>query len=67
MPESSQSLYTQTRELLQRFELHARKGLGQNFLIDKSALDKIIAAAELSQQDTVLEIGPGLGVLTVNW
>ena len=41
-----------------------KKGLGQHFLIDESVLDKIVAAAELDKTDTVLEIGPGLGVLT---
>ncbi|MFQ5595816.1 MAG: 16S rRNA (adenine(1518)-N(6)/adenine(1519)-N(6))-dimethyltransferase RsmA [Anaerolineae bacterium] len=41
-----------------------KKGLGQHFLIDETVLDKIIAAAEVGPADTVLEIGPGLGVLT---
>ena len=40
------------------------RGLGQNFLIDKAAVRKIIDSAELQPDDTVLEIGPGLGVLT---
>lgn len=41
-----------------------KKGLGQHFLVDEAVLDKIVAAAELGTSDTVLEIGPGLGVLT---
>ena len=41
------------------------KKLGQNFLIDKSVLEKIIAAANLFKKDIVLEIGPGLGILTI--
>lgn len=41
-----------------------QKSLGQNFLIDGRVLEKIIKAAELKKEDTVLEIGPGLGVLT---
>ncbi len=57
-------LKSQTLHLLRRYDLRARKGLGQHFLIDSEALDKIIAAAELSPSDTVVEIGPGLGVLT---
>lgn len=57
-------LLAQTLNLLRRYDLRARKGLGQHFLIDSEALDKIIAAAELSSSDTVVEIGPGLGVLT---
>ena len=42
----------------------AKKSLGQNFLINPGVLDKITAAAELNKNDTVLEIGPGTGVLT---
>ena len=40
------------------------KGLGQNFLIDKFAIKKVVKAAELTKKDTVLEIGPGIGNLT---
>jgi 16S rRNA (adenine1518-N6/adenine1519-N6)-dimethyltransferase len=58
------SLLTQTRALLRRFDLRARKGLGQHFLIDEEALERIISAAQLSPDDVVMEIGPGLGVLT---
>ena len=46
------------------YDLRARKGLGQNFLVDGSILKKIAAAAELTPSDTVIEVGPGLGVLT---
>lgn len=42
----------------------AKKSLGQNFLVDKEVLKNIIDAAELSEEDNVLEIGPGKGVLT---
>lgn len=42
----------------------AKKRLGQNFLHDRSVIDKIVAAAELGPADQVLEIGPGMGVLT---
>lgn len=42
----------------------AKKSLGQHWLNDKAALDSIVEAAELSEKDTVLEIGPGLGSLT---
>jgi 16S rRNA (adenine1518-N6/adenine1519-N6)-dimethyltransferase len=50
--------------LLKRFGLRADKRLGQNFLQDESALEKITAAAEILEDDCVLEIGPGLGSLT---
>ncbi|HMD80417.1 MAG TPA: 16S rRNA (adenine(1518)-N(6)/adenine(1519)-N(6))-dimethyltransferase RsmA [Anaerolineales bacterium] len=50
--------------LLKRHGLRAHKGLGQNFLQDPLALEKIVDAAEIQPTDTVLEIGPGLGSLT---
>lgn len=50
--------------LLKRHGLRAHKSLGQNFLQDRQALEKIVAAAEIQPTDTVLEIGPGLGSLT---
>jgi 16S rRNA (adenine1518-N6/adenine1519-N6)-dimethyltransferase len=50
--------------LLQQYGLHARKRLGQNFLQDPHALERIAAVAEIKPTDTVLEIGPGLGSLT---
>ena len=50
--------------MLKKYQLRPSKGLGQNFLIDKKVLGKIIEAAELKPEDTVLEIGPGIGTLT---
>lgn len=50
--------------LLRTHGLHARKHLGQNFLADPAILERIVAAADLSRQDTVLEAGAGLGSLT---
>jgi 16S rRNA (adenine1518-N6/adenine1519-N6)-dimethyltransferase len=52
------------KELLKKYETRASKGLGQNFLIDKNVLNKIINAADLKPDDFILEVGPGLGVLT---
>jgi 16S rRNA (adenine1518-N6/adenine1519-N6)-dimethyltransferase len=60
----TESLLTRTKKLLASYDLRARKGLGQNFLVDGSILKKIAAAAELTPTDTVIEVGPGLGVLT---
>jgi 16S rRNA (adenine1518-N6/adenine1519-N6)-dimethyltransferase len=60
----TESLETQTKRLLRRFGLRARKGLGQHFLIDREVLDLATAAAELTTDDLVIEVGPGLGVLT---
>jgi 16S rRNA (adenine1518-N6/adenine1519-N6)-dimethyltransferase len=50
--------------LLHRFGLRPDKHLGQNFLIDGSALKRVVEAAEVGPKDIVLEIGPGLGSLT---
>jgi 16S rRNA (adenine1518-N6/adenine1519-N6)-dimethyltransferase len=61
---SPTSLMSETRALLGRYNLTARKGLGQNFLIDRGILDKIVSASDISETDTVIEVGPGLGVLT---
>lgn len=60
----SDSVLAQTRKLLRRFGLKARKGLGQHFLIDDEVLEAIVAAAELDSTDTVIEVGPGLGIMT---
>lgn len=60
----AESLLVQTRQLLRRFDLRARKGLGQHFLIDREVLELIVSTAELTPADVVMEIGPGLGVLT---
>jgi 16S rRNA (adenine1518-N6/adenine1519-N6)-dimethyltransferase len=50
--------------LLCQYGLHPDKSLGQNFLMDESALQQVVQAAEINSQDIVLEIGPGLGSLT---
>ena len=53
-----------TRRIMRQFGIQADKHLGQNFLIEQAALDKILKAADLKASDTVLEVGAGLGVLT---
>jgi 16S rRNA (adenine1518-N6/adenine1519-N6)-dimethyltransferase len=50
--------------LLRAHDLRPRKGLGQNFLSDPVALGRIVAAADLSREDVVLEVGAGVGTLT---
>ncbi len=52
------------QKLLRRYGLQPHKGLGQNFLVDESALAKIAAAAQITNTDAVLEVGAGLGSLT---
>jgi 16S rRNA (adenine1518-N6/adenine1519-N6)-dimethyltransferase len=55
----------EVKKLLRRAGLKATGRLGQNFLADEKFLDIILAAAEITSKDTVIEIGPGLGVLTI--
>jgi 16S rRNA (adenine1518-N6/adenine1519-N6)-dimethyltransferase len=50
--------------LLRRYGVRPDKSLGQNFLVDEAALRKVIEAGEISKEDSVLEVGPGLGSLT---
>ncbi len=61
---SEASLLGETKRLLRRLGLKARKSLGQHFLIDEEVLGTVVSAAGLTGGDVVLEIGPGLGVLT---
>jgi 16S rRNA (adenine1518-N6/adenine1519-N6)-dimethyltransferase len=52
------------RRLMERYRFRCRKSLGQNFLVDANIIGKIITAAEINARDIVVEIGPGLGVMT---
>jgi 16S rRNA (adenine1518-N6/adenine1519-N6)-dimethyltransferase len=52
------------RQLLRQFGFKPKKSLGQHFLIDEAVLQRILSAAELGRGDIVIEIGPGLGILT---
>ena len=51
-------------DILQKYHFTFQKKFGQNFLIDTHVLDKIIQAAEITKEDMVLEIGPGIGTMT---
>jgi len=50
--------------LIQKYQVQPKKSLGQNFLVDPNGLNKVLKAAKVSSEDTVLEIGAGLGSLT---
>ena len=52
------------QQILRQFHVKPKKRLGQHFLIDESVLDCILTAAELSHEDIVVEVGPGLAILT---
>lgn len=53
-----------TIAVLQKYQFNFQKKFGQNFLIDTHVLDKIIDSAEITKEDCVLEIGPGIGTMT---
>ena len=53
-----------TIEILQKYQFNFQKRYGQNFLIDTGVLDRIISAAQITRDDCVLEIGPGIGTMT---
>lgn len=53
-----------TIAVLQKYQFNFQKKYGQNFLIDTNVLDKIISASEITKEDCVLEIGPGIGTMT---
>ena len=55
---------TNTIEVLKKYNFSFQKRYGQNFLIDSHILEKIIASAEITKDDCVLEIGPGIGTMT---
>lgn len=59
-----ESLYNETKFILNKYEIHANKSLGQNFLINNEVVSTIIESANISNKDLVIEIGPGLGTLT---
>jgi 16S rRNA (adenine1518-N6/adenine1519-N6)-dimethyltransferase len=53
-----------TIKVLQKYNFNFQKRFGQNFLIDTNVLNRIIAAADITKEDCVLEIGPGIGTMT---
>lgn len=56
---------TATREMLEAFGLATKHRLGQNFLVDNHVIERIMALADLSGSERVLEVGPGIGTLTL--
>jgi 16S rRNA (adenine1518-N6/adenine1519-N6)-dimethyltransferase len=52
------------KELLEKYNIKPSKKLGQNFLVNQGIIEKIIKSAEIKEDEIILEIGPGLGVLT---
>ena len=59
-----ENLFDETRMLMKKYNISANKKLGQNFLIDSEVVQGIISTADISKDDLIIEIGPGLGTLT---
>ncbi|MGN0394130.1 MAG: ribosomal RNA small subunit methyltransferase A, partial [Coprococcus sp.] len=53
-----------TIDIIKKYEFVFQKKFGQNFLIDEHVINKIINAAEITKEDCILEIGPGIGTMT---
>lgn len=60
------SAFEETKFIMKKYGISANKSLGQNFLINDEVVTKIVERAEISKEDLVIEIGPGLGTLTNN-
>jgi 16S rRNA (adenine1518-N6/adenine1519-N6)-dimethyltransferase len=65
VPKKEISLAAETKAILRAHRLRPREQLGQNFLIDEEALASVVRAADLHPGDQVLEVGPGIGTLTL--
>lgn len=58
------NLYNETKMIMKKYGIAANKSLGQNFLINEEVVTQIVERAEISKDDLIIEIGPGLGTLT---
>ena len=58
------NILEETRFIMKKYGIFANKSLGQNFLISEDVVENIVDAAEISKEDLIIEIGPGLGTLT---
>lgn len=59
-----ENLESKTRYIMKKYGITANKNLGQNFLINEDVVNSIVESSEISKEDLVIEIGPGLGTLT---
>lgn len=59
-----ESLFEETKVIMKKYNISANKKLGQNFLIDGEVVEGIVKTANVSKDDLIIEIGPGLGTLT---
>lgn len=54
-----------TREIIRKYNIHLTKSLGQNFLTDMNVVGKIVESADVTENDIIIEIGPGVGTMTL--
>ena len=59
-----ENILEETRFIMKKYGIKANKSLGQNFLINSEVVESIVNSSEISEDDMVIEIGPGLGTLT---
>ena len=59
-----ENLFNETKSIMKKYGIYANKSLGQNFLIDENVVENIVNSANITSEDLVIEIGPGLGTLT---
>lgn len=59
-----ENILEETRFIMKKYNIKANKNLGQNFLINEEVVKKIVDCSQISKEDLVIEIGPGLGTLT---
>ena len=59
-----ENIFEETKNIMRKYGIRANKSLGQNFLINSEVVESIVNSSEISKEDMVIEIGPGLGTLT---
>lgn len=59
-----ENILEETRFIMKKYDIKANKSLGQNFLINEEVVNKIVDCSDITKEDLVIEIGPGLGTLT---
>lgn len=59
-----ENILEETRYIMKKYNIKANKSLGQNFLISQSVVEKIVESSNISKNDLIIEVGPGLGTLT---
>ena len=58
------NILEETRFIINKYNIRANKSLGQNFLINENVVSSIVECSNITKEDLVIEIGPGLGTLT---